>query len=252
MLAVPPALPLLLAAVGLVLAIRRPRAGLRFTAAGVVLAWALSTPALADLAARTLEAGQRPLDAAAWHAARDGPRPPRAIVVLGGGTTVDGGAPGTPERPTPQTLQRLVEAARVARLTGLPVLASGGAAAPDRVPEAVVMRELLATDLGTAVGWVEAESRDTAGNAAGSARMLLAAGIGSIVLVTHAYHMPRAQAAFERAGLVVLPAPHDRLGAPARAMHPIRLLPAWQAAAEISIVAHEVVGLLWYRWTGAA
>ena len=55
--------------------------------------------------------------------------------------------------------------------------------------------------------WTESESRDTSGNARLLAPLLRHDGVHHIALVTDAWHMPRAVAAFERAGLRVSPAP---------------------------------------------
>jgi uncharacterized SAM-binding protein YcdF (DUF218 family) len=55
--------------------------------------------------------------------------------------------------------------------------------------------------------WVDDQSRDTAENAAQMQRLLARDGVQRIALVTQAWHMPRAQLAFARAGFTVLPAP---------------------------------------------
>ena len=60
---------------------------------------------------------------------------------------------------------------------------------------------------GVTLRWVEGQSRDTAENARRMAPLLAASGIQRIALVTHASHMPRAVAEFERTGLLVTPAP---------------------------------------------
>lgn len=128
-----------------------------------------------------------------------------AIVILGGG--VRSNAPelgGTTVNAL--TLERLRFGALVARGSGLPVLVAGGA--PEGyVPEATLMRDVLENEYGVPVRWIESTSLDTRDNAVNSARLLKAAGIARITLVTHAAHMRRAQAAFEEAGLQVTPAP---------------------------------------------
>jgi uncharacterized SAM-binding protein YcdF (DUF218 family) len=248
-LVLPPAAPLLLAAIGVALWRRRPVLGRRLAIAGVALAWALSTHLVADPLVRGVEGGQRPLDAAAWEAARTGPHPPRAVVILGGGAVVDGPFPERRERLTPRSLQRVVAGARTARATGLPVLVSGGGTPWLASTEAALMREVLERDLGVPVRWLEDGSRDTAENASRSAAMLRADGVDSVVLVTHAYHMARSVAAFEAAGLRVLPAPHDWRGDPGG----LRLADAWPSASAIEqtwLAAHELVGRAWYRLRG--
>ncbi|MEI7447236.1 MAG: hypothetical protein WCK28_20280, partial [Burkholderiales bacterium] len=73
-----PTLPLLVAAAGLWLARRRPRAGLAIAASALAVAWLLATPWAADRLAAAVEDGQQPFEAAAWPALRDGPDAPGA------------------------------------------------------------------------------------------------------------------------------------------------------------------------------
>src|SRR5205085_6891262 len=56
---------------------------------------------------------------------------------------------------------------------------------------------------------VETRSKNTAENGAFSRDVLATRGIQRVLLVTSAYHMPRAVAAFRRAGLQVSPSPTD-------------------------------------------
>jgi len=250
-LLLPPAGPLLLAAAGVALAVRRPRAGRRLVIAGLAIGWLLSLPAVGDALARRVESGQVPLSPSAWQAARDGPRPPAVVVVLGGGVVNDADTEPPRERLEARALQRTLAAARVVRATGLPVLVSGGRPQAQRRSEADLMRQILQDDLGVAVRWVEERSRDTAENASASAALLRADGIDSVILVTHAYHMPRARRAFEAVGLAVLPAPHDWHGARSRAG--LRAwLPSPDGLVTSTVSLHELLGRAWYRLRGLA
>ena len=80
-LLVPPAAPLIVAVAGLVLARWRLRMGRLLATAGIASAWLLATPLAADTLAALVEAGQRPLDAAGWQAAQDGPSPPLLTAI---------------------------------------------------------------------------------------------------------------------------------------------------------------------------
>jgi uncharacterized SAM-binding protein YcdF (DUF218 family) len=73
---------------------------------------------------------------------------------------------------------------------------------------------VLGEDFGVAVRWQEGASRTTWENATLSAPLLRAAGVRCIVLVTQAWHMPRARWCFERQGFAVVPAPMGFLGVP--------------------------------------
>ena len=197
-LVLPPAGPLILAAVGALLA-RRPsalaarRIGWGLLTVSLAALWLLATPAVADRLERAAERCA-PLDLTQ-------PLQAQAVVILAGGEfrmrAPEYGGPAA----GPGLLERLSYGAYVARRTGLPVLISGTS------PEVLAMRATLARDFGVEVRWVEGESRDTFQNAGFSARLLKTAQVTRIVLVTSASHEWRAVQEFKSAGLEVVPAP---------------------------------------------
>lgn len=128
---------------------------------------------------------------------------PRAIIVLGGEMVRGAGGPEVGVL----TLERLRAAAALHRRTGLPILVTGGPLARDAPPVAELMAFSLAEDFRVPVRWIEPRARDTRDNAALSAGLLRASGIGSAYLVSHAWHLPRGQAAFARIGFPVAAAP---------------------------------------------
>jgi uncharacterized SAM-binding protein YcdF (DUF218 family) len=69
------------------------------------------------------------------------------------------------------------------------------------------MAESLRTDFGVEARWIEAEAKDTRENAVFSARMLRSDGIGSALVVSQGWHLPRALEAFGRLGFDASPAP---------------------------------------------
>jgi uncharacterized SAM-binding protein YcdF (DUF218 family) len=245
-LLLPPTGPLLIAVLGLLLAWRRRRGGLALAAIGVLAAWLFATPIVAQALHGLLERDLVALTPQRWAAARAAARPPKAVVVLGGGVARSPRDHPPGERAHPRTLERTLHGARVARMTGLPVLLSGGAARGYQASEAELMRRVMEGDLGVRARWLEQRSRDTADNASESAAVLKAAGIDSVVLVTHAYHMRRAQAAFEAAGLAVLPAPQSFAG-DSEGFDWSDLLPGAQAAGDGWIAVRELLGHGWYR-----
>lgn len=169
--------------------------------------------------------------------------PPRAIVVLGAEITRTGGsAPGAEVGPL--TRERLRAAARLARATALPVLVSGGVTQRGQPAVGTLMAESLTQD-DVPVRWVEPDSPDTWANAQESARILRAAGIRSVYVVTHAWHMRRALVAFDRAGLLATaaPTPLDDDGPP-RWSDLLPRIAAWHAS---YWALHEWIGLAWYR-----
>ncbi len=127
-----------------------------------------------------------------------------AIVVLSGDIAHarEGIEPGS------LTLERMRKGAELHRATGLPILVTGGVISRrSDVPVAELVRRAYGTDFGVAVRWVEPMARDTRDNAERSARLLREAGISRVFVVSHAWHLPRALAAFERAGIAPVPAP---------------------------------------------
>jgi uncharacterized SAM-binding protein YcdF (DUF218 family) len=246
-LVMPPGSLMLAALLGIALAWRGRRAGLPLALAGVLATCVFCTYAFGQTLMGWVESGQRPFDVAAWEAARAGPSPPGAVVILGGGVVVDGPLEPRRERLSPRSVQRVLAGARVARATGLPVLVAGGTAPWLRMTEAALMRSMLQDELSVPVRWVEDRSRDTAENAAFSARLLAADGVRSVVLVTHAYHMPRSKAVFEAAGLVVHPAPHDWMSGPPEPPGPGDFWPSAEAGSLSWLATHELLGRLWYR-----
>ena len=136
---------------------------------------------------------------------------PTAIIALGGGLE-----PYAPEygvsNLSETSLERLRYGVWLSRETGLPLGFSGGVgwAQPDSKPEAQIAAQIAAGEFGRPLRWVEDNSRDTHENALRTVAMLRPQGIREIVLVTHAYHMPRAVRDFEVAAgsdIRILPAP---------------------------------------------
>jgi uncharacterized SAM-binding protein YcdF (DUF218 family) len=200
-LLLPPASPLLVGLAGLVLWRRRPRLGVALCTVCILTLWALSTPILADALACATQ-NYPALDPAHLTASQ---ARAQAIVILGGGVRRNAPEVGG-DAPSAQTGLRLIEGARVARATHLPILISGS------VDEAPAMRRFMEEDLQLPVRWVESKSRNTHDNAVFSATILGKEGIRRIILVTSSPHMTRAVAEFVAAGLDVTAAPAEMVG----------------------------------------
>jgi uncharacterized SAM-binding protein YcdF (DUF218 family) len=168
----------------------------------------------------------------------------KAIVILGGGRSFAAPEDGNRHQPSTQTLARLRHGARLHRLTGLPVLVSGGA--PDRggESEAAVMARALREDFQIPVRWIEDTSENTAQNAAHAATLLQEAGIDRVLLVTDAMHMPRAMQIFSKTGLKAMPAPTDF-----RSRKPLStadFIPSAGSLQSSHYALHEWIGMVWY------
>ena len=250
----PPTSSFLLIVLGLLLARRLRRLGGLLVALGLLSGLALSLPFVSERLMAYVEAPYATLDQpplrlptarqALW---REKPaEAPQAIVLLAGGSTTDGAASSAPNRLSATSLERVLHAHRLARLTKLPVLISGGVTLAGGEPEAELMRRVLEGDLATPVKWIEATSRDTGESSRATAGMLKPSGIRRVLLVTHAYHMLRAQREFEKAGFVVEPAPHSFLGGSGRFSW-LKLVPTQDALSSSRIAVREIIGRLWYR-----
>ena len=111
-------------------------------------------------------------------------------------------------------IERVRYAARIAKVSQLPILISGGSPLSSPPSEAELMAEVMEKDLGVSVRWQEKDSRTTWENATLSAAILKPAGVKRIVLVTQAFHMARARWCFERQGFEVIAAPMGFMSTP--------------------------------------
>jgi len=172
----------------------------------------------------------------------------QAIVVLGSGLELEqpeyaGDTAGE------RTLLRLRYGALLAKRYNLPLLVTGGHPKNATRTEAAVMAGILEREFAVKVRWQEGESRNTAENASKSAAILHAAGVRRIVLVTQAFHMPRAVRLFRGAGLEVVPAPTQFKSAGRSSFGPLDLLPQSQALRNSYFALHEWLGIAWLALT---
>ena len=244
-LLMPPTSLLVLALVGVLMRRRWPATGRAITGLGLTALLVLSTNGGALLLVRPLENMTTPL-----HSPRTADA--QAIVVLGAGTVERTPEYAGMDVTDPVGLVRLQYGAHLQHATGLPLLVTGGvlsrrAGAP---AIAATMARVLRDDFRTPVQWVEGQARNTAQNAAYSARMLKGAGVRRVLLVTHAMHMPRARAAFEREVLQVVESPTAFYSR--SAFSPMMLLPSASGLYRSFYATHEWVGLLWYRMQAGA
>lgn len=164
-----------------------------------IAVWLISTVFFADVLFRELECSYTI------------PKSPSGdvILLLGGGISA-----GVPDfsgigAPGGEMMARIVTAVRLQKLLGIPVIVSGGAVFQNQTTtEADVARRFL-EDLGVPHEKIieESKSRDTFENAEYTVEICSQYGYKRPVLVTSAFHMRRAVASFEKAGMKVLPFP---------------------------------------------
>ena len=245
----PLVLPVGLVALGLLvcllLALRRPRGhaaplGLAILFAGYYLVSTASVPNLVihSLEHRIVHAGGR-ID----------PQAVDAIVVLAGAASLGGDGAGMAEL-NGASWRRLWRGLEVYRqLDGrVPILFSGGGRPGD--PTAGLARD-AATRWGVPAErfWTEDASTNTQASAR-DVRALLAQRLSParrprVVLVTSAWHMPRAVAAFARADVDTVPVPCDFQSVEAWSLGD--LLPTHEALLRSTLALRELAGTIAYR-----
>ncbi|MFY9327450.1 MAG: YdcF family protein [Georgfuchsia sp.] len=231
-LVLPPFGLIALALAGLWVGRRRHSVGHIMTMLALISMLALSVPIVSDGLTRSLEKfpalSQESLSRA------------EAIVIIGGGMNFRAPEYGG-DTVNRWTLERLRYGARLQAASGLPILVSGGAPYGGR-PEAEAMKESLVKDFHGQVAWVENTSRNTAENAVYSAGVLKAAGVSRIVLVSQAWHLPRAVEYFAGQSLEVIPAPTGFASSSPSMI--ANLLPSAEALSKSSNALHEWLGIL--------
>jgi uncharacterized SAM-binding protein YcdF (DUF218 family) len=233
---VPPLNLLPLGLAGLAASWRWPRLGRLAIAVSLIGLTLFSLPVVSRLLIESLE----------WSLPRVPPdHPPAAIVILsadaGYGTNAGfekGLGIGA------LTLERVRAGALLQRQTNLPVLVSGGELEPGAEPVAPQMARALENEFGVSVRWIEPKSKDTWQNAQFSADLLHAAGIDSVYLVSHAWHLRRAAMAFSHFGIATTPAPlrYDR---PPRFTFD-EFMPHASAFLHSYFAMHEWIGCVYY------
>lgn len=224
-----------LCVLGALIALRWRRIGVAVVLASSLCLFAASTPALSSLLLREAEAGL-PRDVRFQGA--------QAIVVLAAGVRHGNGAE-IPDRLGPRALERLALAAEAHRRLRLPVAVTGGPAGGSNTSEAALMRAALKEQFAVPVAWIEDRSKNTWENAAYTAELLRPARVETVVVVSHAWHLPRVLWAFDRARLKALPWPAPRT--PQRLSRVEDYLPSLEGLQDSFHALHEIAGMLYYK-----
>lgn len=215
---------------------------------GMAVLWLSSTPLVSGLAVRVAE-GWAERGLAADAPAAD------AIVVLSEGRIV---APGNAAVSEWGDADRFFGGMELFNAKKAPLLVFTGGAAPWE-PNATLEGDILAgyaTVLGVPAGqivktarvvntWEEAKAVSTLVQrrlAGPSVR----GGQPRVLLVTSAFHMPRAQTLFERAGMSVIPFPVDFKVSTGGTVSVVAFMPTASALAQMEMAMREGYGRLFY------
>src|SRR5262249_38770674 len=96
---------------------------------------------------------------------------------------------------------------------------------------------------------VKSESVDTHDEAQQVARLLPTLNVDRVILVTSSIHMRRAVATFRAAGVTVIASP-AREQKPGSLRWQLTYLPSERGLYEASLVAHELLGMVYYKISG--
>lgn len=239
----PSNLLLLLALAGLLLTLTRfRRAGFRLTAGALIVLAAASFLPVGNVLIHSLEQRFPP-----WDASRGAPD---GIVVLGG--DIDVALSGERGTPSISDANRILALARLAHeFPQARIVYSGGnpALIPDGYTEAEFLAPLL-DQLGVPFHRVtlETRARNTAENAAFSKQLAQPKPGERWLLVTSAYHMPRAVGCFRHAGFSVEAYPVGWSTG-----RTVSLMPSLGVSGRLTrldVGLHEWMGLIAYRVSG--
>lgn len=225
---------LLVVAAGLLRALGRKRASVWLVVVAGAAAYLGSIAVVGDAMLGTLERQFPPLSENAIP-------PVDYIVVLGSGFAPRNGIPVTGAL-DPDGLARVVEGIRLMKKIGSARLVLSGGAPEGKIPSAVGYRE-LALQLGVADSSLVVLDKplDTNSEATEIATLL---GQAPFILVTSAYHMPRAMRLLQTAGVHPIPAPTGQRVNDSTSWGWRRLLPTSNGLRKTEQALHEYLGFI--------
>ena len=207
--------------------------------AALMLFWLCSTPVLSDRFMAAVEGHGQRLDATTMPSAE-------AIVVLSGMIKIAPGPDAIPE--WGEASDRFWGGLELYQAGKAPQLIFTGGWLPwhpDQRPEGEYLRDMaLAQGISPTAMIVTGQVSNTAAEA--EAVHALLGDQPTILLVTSAFHMPRAQGLFERAGFTVIPYPVDFYANLSRPWSILDFLPNANAFQQTELAWRELIGRAYY------
>lgn len=236
---VPPGIFLVLLLALVIRLYRRQRQSAALLFGFTFLFYLCTIPAVADPIIRSLEARYTPPAVISGD----------VIVLLGGGATMDTPNIDGHGHLSGSAANRLLTAAQLYHKYQLPILVSGGKVLETSGTEAEISQTIL-LGLGIPANKiiVENQSLNTTQNAEYSKKLLDYHGLSQPILVTSAFHMPRAVLQFQKAGIKVLPWPTDYQANVHSLISWFDFVPASSALTNIALSTKEYLGLAAIRW----
>ncbi len=239
-LILPPAIFILLSFLGLIL--WKKTWGRPLIILSMSCLWLLSTEPVRNILTEQLEFQYQVLQMDKM------PKHQAAIVVLGGGIQESAPEYQGNDELSHFSLKRTIYAAKIAETNLLPIYTTGGTPlAKNTEAEGDVMKRwLIWFGIDEARITSENKANTTWENAILTTASLEQEEVNTVVLVTSAWHMPRAVFCFESQGLRVIPAPTDFLTE--QKIYDARsFFPRWNVLNDSSHALHEYLGLVWYK-----
>ncbi len=171
------------------------------------------------------------------------------LIVLGGGATLDTPNLHGKGHLAPVAANRLLTCAQLYHQLNLPIILSGGQVYQTTGCEASIARQIL-LDIGVPNSkvFIEKKSLNTTENAKYVKVLLDKHHFRQPILITSAFHLPRAVLQFKKIGISVIPYPADYHTNVSHRFSPRQLVPSVEALNETSAALKEYLGLLVVNW----
>ncbi|MGE5418097.1 MAG: YdcF family protein [Acidobacteriota bacterium] len=167
------------------------------------------------------------------------------IIMLGGGAVQGSRDVDGVGSLSGSAASRLLTAYQLHQRLRIPVIVCGGQVFSDTANEAeIAQRKLISLGMSSKMIIMENTSRNTAENADNTKDILLRHKFGRPILVTSAYHMPRAVSNFERIGIKVEPYPTDYCTGTDVGIYANKMAPSAGGLSATDAAVHEYLGML--------
>lgn len=238
-----PILYLLLIAGFACLFLKKPKSAKSFFIAGICWFLIISTSPVPTALVKHLEKQYSQLTDEEINALPDS----CDIIILGGGHSDDKSLSPNNQLST-TALARLVEGIRIHRkIQGSRMIFSGWAGHSNMPQAVVLMHTAIMLGIDSSSIAIQPLARNTRMESEEYARLF--GKEKKLVVVTSAFHMPRAMMLFNKAGINPVPAPADRIVKKSSVKDPWRWMPSSSNTGIIEVAVHEYVGILW-NWIG--
>lgn len=171
------------------------------------------------------------------------------IIMLGDGATLDTPNLNGKGHLSSIAANRLLTCIQLYHKLNAPIVVSGGQVFKNTGREAQIGNNIL-LDLGIPKDkiFIEDESLNTTENAKYVKKILNQQHFRKPILVTSAFHMPRAVRQFQKAGITVTPFPADYHTNISFRFSSRQLVPTSEAMNDVSIALKEYLGLIFIKW----